>query len=343
MNQTSEGSLLQQFKQWLKSMPLIAIPIMFCRILRGYATYRHILQACPPEDGWRVWFMDYDGSGDTYLTCGYLQARGLLGMGDAFAASGDLTLKIAKLFHFGRYTSIAPKAALTVRIMERFLGQKLKLLPLLYESIYLEYSGIFRRMEGHRGMDFMTMLKIGLEANCGVSYEEKPWQQPELSYDPAEVDKIFRIHGLIPGRTVLLSPYAGKHNMWGIPMEFYSKLATQLQTAGYTVCTNSGNKKKEPPVPGTVPLLVPHRLIRAFCERAGGFVGLRSGLCDIVAAAEGCRKIILYIDIPISSVAAIHQDVFSLNKIGLCTDAVELKVTEQGYASMFSRIMTHFI
>lgn len=39
---------------------------------------------------------------------------------------------------------------------------------LLYESDYLEYSGIFRRMVGCRGLDFMSMLKIGLEANCDV-------------------------------------------------------------------------------------------------------------------------------------------------------------------------------
>lgn len=323
MNPVGENGLFRKIKRWLKSMPLVAIPIMFCRVLRGFGTYRRILRACPLEEGWCVYFMDYDGSGDTYLTCGYLQAKGLLDSRAAFAASGNLSLKIAKLFPFGRYTSAAPKAALTVRMMERFLGQRLKLLPLLYESDYLEYSGLLRLMAGHRGLDFMSMLKIGLEANCGVPYNESPWEQPRFPYDQAELDEIFEKYSLIPGRTILLAPYAGKHEMWGIPMEFYAKLAAQLREAGYMVCTNSGDMRREPPVPGTIALLIPHRLVRAFCEMAGGFVGLRSGLCDMVSAAERCKKIVLYGKMPIPSAVATHQEFFSIKNMGLCADVEE--------------------
>lgn len=337
------SELLRKVKRRLKGAPPVAIPIMFCRVLRGFGVYRRILRACPPEAGWRVWFMDYDGSGDTYLTCGYLQSKGLLGSHDAFAASGSLSLKIAELFPFGRYTSAAPKAALAVRMMERFYGQRLELLPLLYESDYLEYSGIFRKMAGYRELDFMSMLKIGLEANCGVPYEEGPWVQPEFPYDPTEVDEIFRTHGLIPGRTVLLAPYAGKHDMWDIPMTFYAELARMLQEKGFTVCTNSGDPQKEPPVPGTEPLLVPHRLMRAFCERAGGFVGLRSGLCDIVAAAKGCRKIVLFGDMPIPSIIASHREFFSIKNMGLCEDAIELEVVEKNQKRMLSEMIGQFI
>lgn len=343
MNPVDENTLFRKIKRWLKSMPLAAIPIMFYRVLRGFGAYRRILRACPPEEGWQIYFMDYDGSGDTYLTCGYLQAKGLLDSHTAFAASGNLSLKIAKLFLFGRYTSVVPKAALTVRMMERFCGQNLKLLPLLYESDYLEYSGIFRLMAGHRGLDFMSMLKIGLEANCGVPYEEGPWIQPEFSYDSAEVDAIFRTHGLISGRTVLLAPYAGKHGLWGISMAFYAELAKKLWEKGFTVCSNSSDPQKEPPVPGTTPLLVPHRLVRAFCEKAGGFVGLRSGLCDIVSAAKGCRKIVLYGDMPVPSIVASHREFFSMGNMRLCEDAVELETVGRNEKKVLSQVIAQLL
>lgn len=325
-------------------MPILAIPVLFfCRVLLGLHTYRRILKACPLEEGWQIYFMDYDGSGDTYLACSYLQSRGQIGQGSAFIASGALSLKIAQLFEFERFLQIRPKAALTVRMMERFYGQRLRIRPLLYESDFLEYSGIFRFMAGHRGLNFMSMLKIGFEFNCGLSYEEVPWKQPEFPYDSAELDTIFSAHHLTPGKTILLAPYAGKHDLWGIPMAFYAELAQKLQIKGFTLCTNSGDPEKEPPVPGTVPLFVSHRLVRPFCERAGYFVGLRSGLCDIISSAKGCKKIILSGKMTTPSVVSSHQNFFSLNNMGLCEDAVELEYIETNYELLQRKIIFHLL
>lgn len=324
-----EAGAIRRIKRRIKGLPLIAIPGVFImRVLPGFRAYRKILNACPPEEGWKVWFMDYDGSGDTYLTCGYLQFRGILGEHDAFAASGGLSRKIAELFSFGRYTQINPKTALNVRLMERFLGEKLELLPLLYESDYLEYSGVMRRMAGWRGIDFMTMLKIGLEANCGVSFEEGTWKQPEFPYKQSEIDEIFEKNCLIPGKTVLLAPYAGKSDVWEIPLSLYEDMAQKLIEKGYTVCTNSSDPKKEPPVPRTISLLVPHRLMRPFCEKAGMFIGLRSGLCDIVSAAKNCKMIVLYsTTMKIGGVCS-FKDFFSLKNMGLCGAVVEMQVVK---------------
>lgn len=329
---------LKAVKQWLKRMPLVVIPAVFVlRILRGWHTYRRILRACPPKEGWRVWFMDYEGSGDTYLTCGYLQSLGMLGQKDAFAGSEGPSMKVAKLFGFGRYAAVKPKAALTVRLMERFYGEKLAFLPLLYESEYLEYSGLLRFAAGCRGMDFMTMLKVGLEANCGVPYREGPWAQPVFPYDEEEIDAIFKERGLIPSRTVLLAPYAGKSDMCGVPMAFYAELAGKLRAAGYTVCTNTGGGAKEPPVPGTKPLLVPYRLIRPFCERAGVFIGIRSGLCDIVSGAK-CNKVMIYGDVLFSSAAVTYKEYFSLRNMGLCDDTMEEEITEENLGDLSKTI-----
>ena len=330
--------LLKKLKKRLKAMPSVAIPgLFYMRVMSGWRAYRKMLTECPPEEGWRVWFMDYEGSGDTYLTCGYLRSLGLLGPKDAFAGSEGPSMKIAKLFGFGRYAAVKPKAALTVRLMEQFYGKRLELLPLLYESDYLEHSGVMRRMAGVHGIDFMTMLKIGLEVNCGVLYKDGPWVQPVFPYDEGEIDAIFEEHGLVAGRTVLLAPYAGKSEMWGIPMSFYAELADKLRAAGFSVCTNGGGKK-EPPVPGTKPLLVPYRLVQPFCERAGIFIGLRSGLCDIVSSAR-CRKVVLYSDEVKTGGPCTWMDFFSLEKMGLCKAVTESYIGDRGSDQAASEII----
>ena len=317
--------MLRRVKEAVKRMPLLAMTGVFVlRVLRGFDTYRRILQACPAQEAGNIYFMDYDGSGDTYLTCGYLAYKGMIGPKDAFVGSGGLSLKIGKLFGFGRFVAVEAKAALNVRVMERFLGKRLELRPLLYESEYLEYSGILRFMSGYRGLDFMSMLKIGMDINCGLDYEEGTWTQPEFPWTPEEVEEIFQVHGLRPGKTALIAPYAGKNDMWGIPAGFYEKLAQQLLMEGFTVCTNSYDPQREPAVPGTAPILIPHRLMRAFCEKAGCFIGLRSGLCDIVSAAKDCKKIILYGEMTIPSASASHQEFFSLDAMGLCGDCLEV-------------------
>ena len=333
------SKLLRQIKQWLKRIPpLTILGVFIVRVLRGYCTYQQIMRECPEEEKWNRYFMDYEGSGDAYLTCGYLQSRGAIGSGDAFIGSG-LSIKIAKLFPFERYVEVTAKNALTVRVMERFYGQKLKILPLLYESEYMEYEGVLRFMEGYKRLDFMTMLKVGLEYNVGLPYSEQPWIQPEFPYKSEELDDIFHTHNLVPGKTVLLAPYAGRHEIWGIPMEFYTQLTQQLQQAGYVVCTNSGNPIDEPPVPGTQPLLIPYRLIRPFCEKAGCFIGLRSGLCDIISASQVCKKIIFYLPFALDTRVSSFEKFFMLHNMGLCQDAMEIVLCKNDFRPIITLIL----
>lgn len=324
--QKDYGSIMKKIKQCIKNTPLFAIPIMyFFRVIRGFYNYRYILKKCPSDQNSRIYFMDYDGSGDTYITCSYLKSKGLIGQNDCFVASGGLSLKIAELFDFGSYIKLPPKAALTVRMMERFYGGRLKFLPLLYESDYLEYSGLLRRMAGYHGLNFMRLLRVGFEANFDLPYDEIPWELPDFPHNPEEIKEIFQRYQLVPGRTVLIAPYAGKHDLWDIPISFYEKLARRLREEDFIVCTNSSNPRREPAISDTIPLLVPHRLVRAFCEKAGYFIGLRSGLCDMISGARDCKKVILYGNMPIPSLTASHREFFSLNGMELCEDAVELE------------------
>ena len=127
----------------------------------------------------------------------------------------------------------------------------------------------------------------------------------------------YRAMGFRPGRTVLLSPYANAfHSSLG-ETEFWGLLAQRLQERGYDVATNCA--ADELPIAGTIPFCVPYGELLTFLQYAGGFVGIRSGLCDIAGSTEQCSMVILY-----ERNVGISMDMWSLKKMGLQRTAVEL-------------------
>lgn len=93
-------------------------------------------------------------------------------------------------------------------------------------------------------------------------------------------------HDLPAGRTVLLAPYA--KSVLPVAPSFWEDTAERYVSQGYTVATVVHGD--EHAVAGTVPLEVEIPDLLDVTERAGTFVALRSGLCDVVHAARA-RKI----------------------------------------------------
>jgi hypothetical protein len=96
---------------------------------------------------------------------------------------------------------------------------------------------------------------------------------------------------ILPGKTVILSPYA--KSVGQIPSDFWIDLAQKKAADGFTVLTNTVGD--ELPVPGTKPLFIPITEMVSAAEIAGHFIGVRSGLCDIISTAK-CEKTIIFPD-----------------------------------------------
>ena len=60
-----------------------------------------------------------------------------------------------------------------------------------------------------------------------------------------------------------------------------------------------------------------------FVEKAGIFIGVRSGFCDVISASKA-KKIILY-DAENRFYNSSAFEYFSLNHMGLCRDAIEIE------------------
>lgn len=99
------------------------------------------------------------------------------------------------------------------------------------------------------------------------------------------------LNEIVPGRSVILSPYA--KSVGNIPDRYWREVIDSFSLEGYRIFTNVGPGEK--PIDGTIALNLPITQIQAAVERAGVFVGLRSGLCDILKYAD-CDKTALFPD-----------------------------------------------
>lgn len=310
-------------------------------ILKGYKAYKDILLKYQNELINKIYYMDYSGSGDTYLSCSYLSSIGEINGNDIFIAPSSLAAKIAGYYDFKAVEVIKSSIAFSVRKMERFYQSNIYWYPLLYESDPLIYSGIMRHMQGYKGLDFMTLLKIGYEINVGIVYTEKKWTQSIIRFN--NINSIFQEKNLPKGNTVLIAPYAGMNTLFGISFEFYCSIANKLKELGFVVCTNCNNTYEDRLISDTIPIFLPHEQMIRFCEDAGYFIGTRSGLCDIISSAKLKKKIIIYPDEKIAEGVGNWIDFFSLNAMDLCNDALEYeyaKETEQILAKDIINIFT---
>lgn len=94
-----------------------------------------------------------------------------------------------------------------------------------------------------------------------------------------------------PGKTVILAPYA--KSVTSLKPEVWERIVEEYRGRGYVCYTNVAGE--EMPLPGTKPVSPSIAQICSLVEKAGTFIGIRSGLCDVVKDAA-CKKIALYPD-----------------------------------------------
>ena len=151
-------------------------------------------------------------------------------------------------------------------------------------------------------------------------------EMPRFDCDEQKLRKLFMQKNLNPGRTAVLSPYSTGLKEFMIPFSFWESVASYLLDKGFTVATNCfGN---ETAVNGTVCLMLDYALTVPFLDYNAGngsqnvFIGIRSGLCDIIASSH-CKKIVIHTYRAQWWPDGKSMQYTSLNAMGLCNDAIE--------------------
>jgi len=109
------------------------------------------------------------------------------------------------------------------------------------------------------------------------------------------------------GRGVLLAPYA--KSVLPVPWSFWEHTAERHASQGDVVATLVHGD--EDPVPGTLTLEIPIPELLDAVEHAGTFIGLRSGLCDVVHTTRA-RKVHVFPDAYYSTTPYKVADFFAL-------------------------------
>lgn len=108
---------------------------------------------------------------------------------------------------------------------------------------------------------------------------------------PAGFRQYGDIEKIEPGRSVIIAPYA--KSVTALPADIWAKVVDSFHSRNYRCYTNVSGSEK--PLPGTLPISPAISEMQSVVERAGTFIGIRSGLCDVLREAS-CRKIALYPD-----------------------------------------------
>ncbi len=153
----------------------------------------------------------------------------------------------------------------------------------------------------------LYIKKISLEQIycCGVFGLPKE-TVPAL---PVNCRQVYKDLDRIPeGNAVVFSPYA--KSVTAIDYRIWKDAVSYYNGNGYKCYTNVvGN---EVPLDGTEGIRVPLPEMISVLEKVGIFIGIRSGLCDVIRTAN-CRKIALYPDYNYCDTRWKAIDIYSIN------------------------------
>lgn len=271
------------------------------RILEGKRIYEEIRRAYPME--W-ILVRPHTGTGDIYLLGGYIRHI----MHRVGKEKVILTVprssekKVAELFGMNAVVYPMEKAWKLLAFVRLVGFERLNVFSDNCNIDQERTAGI----EGYKNIDMHTLFqKMVFERNTKITY---------FNFKQENSDFLFEKYGLKKGKTVLFAPYSGSYQWFSI--EQWERLAVSLVKKGYSVCTNIGGRE-ETAVKGTVAVNISYNRIIDFVNRAGFFIGLRSGLCDVVTASSTVM-IVLY---PFHLVEeGYYYRFFSLERMGLRTE-----------------------
>ena len=281
------------------------------RAKQGYESYLKIRDQYP---GKPIWLMHQPSLGDLYIFSLFLpHAMGVNNVSECdcvLVVTKNSTRKLAEILGFRTIEMIPFEEAFSNWLMMlRLMGEGLD----VHNAVYHGENKLFQTLVHYSRVSFRdSFTKYVFQFP-----EEVEPIYPEFPKRHEHVLEQFIFHGLKPGKTVVISPYAG-HFEAKISEEQWSNLITRLKEKGYTVCTNCA-APNEKPLPGTVAPFIDLQDCVEFVETAGTFVGVRSGFCDLVCMAK-CRKIVIYeTGAPAGSI-----DYFGFESMGLGENITEL-------------------
>ncbi len=272
----------------------------------------------------------YKGTGDVYLASAFFKGSAFDTKKSVFCVIGASNKKISELFRLNaKVLQFSQKEINSITRLSFFVGLEASNVKILHHAPINWHSGINDMFRNINGLDFTDLIGYG----AFNIKDSKKLAKPHFLEKDDQTDALFGNGKLKKGKTVLLSPFS--YTLSVLPNWFWKKLAKELTKLGYSVCTNLGSKK-EKTIEGTEGVFLRYEQLGVFLKNAGYFIGIRSGFCDVISSIP-CKKIVLYQPYMFWGDGE-NIDYFSLNKIGLCDDAIELQHKGIDFFSLIEEI-----
>ncbi len=302
-------------------------------VLAGRKIYLHLAEKY--GDDCRIYINHYPGTGDVYITSALLPAwaekEGVAKY--LVTVIGKSAYKVAKMFPLENVEILSKRETEDLLHYLQMIGETAPNIEVLHFTPFAFYQRIIEPLLGVNGSNFMDMyLNItfpGLTMRDMMPYDDQTTEE--------DIAEIFQKKSLVPGKTVILSPYANTIDL--LSNQFWDYLAHSLKSKGYTVCTNC-DFPKERKIQGTIPVFLKYSQMKKFVETAGTIIQLRSGLTDLLCDCN-CRNYILY---PVENFfrfgSASLYEYFSLRKMGLNANVKEFEFSRRNEDKILERLLS---
>lgn len=283
-----------------------------------------------------VFLCPYTGTGDIYLIGTfwdeYIKRNNITEY--VFVVITEACKKVASLFDI-KNVVVVKKKYYASRLIDYYLydqdNGQIKILNDCWPQVHTNQVEWFR---GYKGLHFTKVFRrfvFDLPDNV------KP-VHPVFKDETERIRCIFSQYDLAYGKTVVLSPYS--KTLSDLPVIFWEKVASALNSRGYYVVTNSGGKS-EPAIKGTEGIFFPLDIAPQFIEKAGAFIGVRSGFCDVISGARA-KKVILY-DAGNRFYMGSAFEYFSLKGMELCDDIIEHEFDHDNTDDVLEKVLDIFM
>lgn len=260
----------------------------------------------------------YTGTGDIYLIGTFWnQYTKINQINDyVFLVLNKACEKVARLFNVKNLVVFNQSVDCSYLIRYYMLCPKVVKLTLLNDSWQQIHTNYLAGLRGYKGLNFTVQFRKFV---FNLPDEAQP-EHPIFRNADKEVLELLERYSLEEGKTVIVSPYS--NTLAGLPDEFWKKLVRRLKQFGFSVCTNSSGDR-EPAIEGTASVFFSLDIAPQMVEKAGYFIGIRSGFCDIISGTKA-KKVILY-QAKERFFNSSSYEYFSLKKMGLSSDAIEIQ------------------
>lgn len=245
----------------------------------------HVLKKIRHSYGENIHFFLMRGAtGDTYIQLAllpnYIRENNI----QAYRIVGDSQGRnqLISLYGEKNYIEIDAYSVVAIEKAYMLLGAEKLGITIMFPWTYSLYFNRcrLRMLQGFHFMDTYRYYVFGLK-------KEPHLYLPEFAQLSQRMTGFLQEKGAKRGQTVIIAPEA--NSITELNEKIWNEIIVALKLKGYTVLINS---KKEN-VYEAPTIFTPYAQSVALLEYCGYFIGLRSGLCDIISSAK-CRKIILY-------------------------------------------------